>query len=153
MSEVKIKKVERCKVAAIEEQGSFDKIGSIFGELYGWISKKNIGLSGPPFGIYYDDPSKTDFKKCRYEICVPIKGDVEGNERIKIKEIPNMEVACTIHKGPYSQVGSAWQKVFEWVEKEGYQFAGGRREIYLNVPGTTPEEKLLTDIQIPIRKK
>jgi len=153
MSEVKIKKVEGCKVAAIEEQGSFDKIGSIFGELYGWISKKSIEPSGPPFGIYYDDPGKVAPEKCRYEICAPIKGDVDGDERVKIKEIPEMEVACITHKGSYSQVGSAWQKISEWIEKEGYQFAEAGREVYLNAPETTPEKELLTEIQIPISKK
>ena len=152
MVEVIIKIVEECKVAAIEEWG-FDKIGAIFGELYGWISKKNIELSGPPFGIYYDDPAEVAPEKCRYEICTPIKGGVEGDERVKIKEIPETEVASITHKGPYSQVGSAWQKISEWIMREGYQFAGAGREIYLNAPETTPEEELLTEIQIPIRKK
>jgi len=153
MPEITIKKVEGCKVAAIEGKGPYDKVGPIFGELYTWLSKRSIELSEPPFGIYYDDPSKVAPEKCRYEICVPIMEEVKGDERVKIKTIPEIEVACITHKGSYSQIGSAWNKICEWIDKEGYQWAGAGREVYFNCPETTPEEELLTEIQIPIRKK
>ncbi len=153
MAEIMVKKVEGCKVAVIEGQGPYDKVGPIFDEIFDWLSQRGIESPSPPFGIYYDNPSEVAPEKCRYEICVPIEGDVEGDERVKIKTVPETEVACITNKGPYSRIGPAWEDVFRWMEREGYQCVGAGREVYFNCPKDTPEEELLTEIQVPIRKK
>ena len=75
MAEIMVKKVEGCKVAVIEGQGPYDKVGPIFDEIFDWLSQRGIESPSPPFGIYYDNPSEVAPEKCRYEICVPVEGD------------------------------------------------------------------------------
>lgn len=152
ISEITVKKVEATRVAAINEQGPYEEMGKVLAELYGWLSDKGIQPAGPPFGIFYDDPSEVAPEKLRYKICFPLSQNIQGDDRIKIETIPAIEAASIIHKGPYSEVGPAWEKLSKWIEKEGYQWAGAGREIYLNDPENTPEDELLTEIQIPVKK-
>lgn len=150
--EVTIKEVEATKVAAISEQGPYGKMGSVIGELHNWLSDKEIEPAGPPFGIFYDDPNEVTPEECRYKICFPISQDIEGDERVKIETIPAITAATTVHKGSYTEVGPAWEKLSKWIRKKGYQWAGAGREVYLNDPKTTSESELLTEIQIPVKK-
>ncbi len=146
------REVPAATVASISEQGPYGEMGNVTGELYGWLSSKGIEPVGLPFGIYYDDPNEVAPQDLRYKVCIPISQDIEGDERVTIETIPAITAATIIHKGPYSEVGSAWGKLATWVENKGYQFEGTGREVYLNDPESTPEDELLTEIQIPIKK-
>lgn len=42
MAEIMVKKVEGCKVAVIEGQGPYDKVGPIFDEIFDWLSQRGI---------------------------------------------------------------------------------------------------------------
>ena len=150
---VTLKKVESMKVALISVQGPYSEIGPVFGELYGWLSKKGVQPAGLPFGIYYDNPDEVPPEECRYDICVPIAVQVESDERVQIKELPEIEVASFIHKGAYEKVNSSWKKVYTWIYRNNYKPAGPGREVYLNSPEEVPEDSLLTEIQVPIKKK
>jgi len=153
MAEITVKQAEGCKAAIIKGQGPYDKVGPLFEELFEWLKKKGIEPSGPSFGIYYDDPEKTPPEKCRYEIGFPIDKDIEGDERVEIKTYSPVEVATILHQGPYSTIGEKWGEICQWVEREGYEWAGPGREVYIKCPGTvSSEQELLTEIQIPIRK-
>ncbi|MCK4353214.1 GyrI-like domain-containing protein [candidate division WOR-3 bacterium] len=160
MAEIMLKKVAPCKAVVIEGQGPYDKVGPIFRELFEWLSKKGLKPAGPSFGIYYDNPDEVPPEKCRYKICFPIEipvsptgGEIAGDERVKLKDIPGAEMACIAHYGSYSKIGPVWGKLCEWIDREGYNWAGPGREVYIKCPGMTEkEEELVTEIQIPVKK-
>lgn len=151
--EVAVKKIDSRKVAFIAKQGDYSQVGTTIGELFGWLNEKGIQPAGPPMGIYYDDPKKVPLEKCKWEVCVPVVGEVEPDERVQVKELPEMEVASLLHKGAYDKVGPSWGKLYGWIYRNKYTPAGPGMEVYLNSPDEVPEDSLLTEIQVPVKKK
>ena len=151
--DISVKTVRATKCVFIAGQGNYSEIGPTFGKLFEWLMEKDISPIGPPFGIYYDNPEETPPEECRYEICVPIDAEVEGNSLVQTKEIPEMEVASIVYKGPYGGCGPSWEKLYGWIYKNKYEPAGPGMEIYLNSPDKVPADSLLTEIQVPVKKK
>jgi effector-binding domain-containing protein len=71
----------------------------------------------------------------------------------KLKITQPRLVAYTVHKGPYSQLGEVFKKVAEWAITNGYQISGAPSTVYYNEAGSVPDDELITEIQIPVRKK
>lgn len=151
--EIKVKRVEGCRVAFIKEVGDYSKISPVIEELFTWLGEREVKIAGPCFGVYYDDPEKVPADSLRWEICVPVEAELEGDERVGIKDILETEVAYLIHKGSYETVGSDWKKLYGWIFRNNYTPTGPGREVYLNNPKEVPEDSLLTEIQVPVEKK
>lgn len=159
MAEITIKKVPSCKVVAVE--GRLSKIddketrkiwASVFDEIFRWLETKGLlPFASAPIGIYYEKRYGDNHNG--YEVCIPISANIIGDNRVKVKELPEIEVASIIHKGAYANAQESWGKLGDWIAKNGYEYSRkGAREVYLNCPKTVPESELLTEIQIPIRK-
>lgn len=151
--DISVKTVGVTKYVFIAGQGNYSEIGALFGKLFEWLTEKDINPIGPPFGIYYDNPKEVSPDECRYDVCVPIKAEIEGDSLVQIKEIPAMEVASFMYKGPYDKVGSSWEKLYGWIYKNKYEPAGPGMEVYLNSSAEVSADSLLTEIQIPVKKK
>jgi effector-binding domain-containing protein len=45
-----------------------------------------------------------------------------------------------------------YKDLCDYMMKKGMEFAGPSRELYLNDPGKTPADELMTEIQVPIKE-
>ena len=151
--EVKLKKTELLQVATISHVGPYGEVGKLYEEIAKWLRQKQLKITGPPFGWFYDNPQEVPANNLRSEVGFPFKGEAKPEGKIKVKKIPAQEVLYTIHKGPYSEVGAAYAALFQYAHEKGYTPLGSPMEIYLNDPAKTPENKLLTEIQLPIKKE
>jgi len=151
--EVKLKKTEPMQVATISHVGPYGEVGKLYQEIAKWLRQKQLKIIGPPFGWFYDNPEKVPAHKLRSEVGIPFKGEAKPEGNIKIKKIPAQEVLYTIHKGPYSEVGPAYAALFKYANEKGYIPLGCPMETYLSDPAKVPESKLLTEIQLPIKKQ
>ncbi len=92
-----------------------------------------------------------------WEVRCPIGGDVPPggpDERgFGVKKVEVVEVARTMHKGSFDQVGAVYSALVEWIMEKGYEIAGPPEEVYLTDPAYTPAEALLTEARFPIKKK
>lgn len=155
MAKFKIKTRKAGKVAYIEHTGEFRKIPyeEYYKELYGWAKEKKAKPGMKPIGIFLDDPHRVSAAECRSQIGVPIFGDVEGGDRIKVKEIPEMQVAVMKFSGEASEYEEAYRTLGLWIKEQGYRWSGPSIEVY----GKTKEKKDVTilkaEIQAPIEKK
>jgi effector-binding domain-containing protein len=61
-----------------------------------------------------------------------------------------MTIATTIHKGPYDQVGPAYERLTTWITGQGLHAIGPPMEAYLNDPGETTPDEYLTEIMMPV---
>ena len=64
-------------------------------------------------------------------MCEPITADLEGNERVTVRDLPGCQMASTIHIGPFEGLSEAYGTFVTWIEKNGYRIIGPNREIYL----------------------
>jgi len=151
--EIKLKKIEPFQVATISHVGPYTEAGKLYEEIAKWLKQKQLKIAGPPFGWFYDNPEEVPAHKLRSEVGFPFKGEAKPEGKIKIKKIPSQEVLSTIHKGPYHEVGPSYATLFQYAHEKSYIPLGCPMEIYLNDPAKVPETDLLTEIQLPIKKK
>lgn len=151
--EIKSKKTEPFQVAAISHVGPYKEAGKLHEEIAKWLRQKQLKITGPPLGWFYDNPEEVPAHKLRSEVGIPFKGEAKPEGKIKIKKIPSQEVLYTIHKGPYGEVGPAYAALYQHATQKGYTLQGSPIEIYLNDPAKVKENELLTEIQLPIKKK
>ena len=72
---------------------------------------------------------------------------------IKTKTTKPMLVAYTVHKGSYSQLGEGFKKIAKWSYENGYEIVGPPSSTYYSEAGAVPEDELITEVQIPIKRK
>ncbi len=155
--EVTVKKTEPRTVAFVAMKGPYAKIAEAFPKLFGWIAEKGYVFAGPPLGVYFNAPGQVPDEELLWEVQCPIGGDVAPSgadeQGLGVKRVEGAEVASTMHKGPFDQVGATYGALVGWIMENGYEIAGPAEEVYLSEPEKTPPEELLTEVRFPVRKK
>ena len=156
MTKVKVKKTKPMTLAYIEHTGDYGEIpfDEYISKLYGWAKKQKARPGFKAIGIYHDNPEEKPPAECRSEIGIPIKGTANPDEEIKIKELPAMDVVVIKHKAPASQYEETYKKLSEWMEENGYEWAGPSMEEYTKKPKVVGGETIIyANVQAPIKKK
>lgn len=101
----------------------------------------------------YIEPGHQE-KDIRVEICEAVTRRGEDSDSLKFKEFPEVEAACTYHKGAYRDLATSYEKILRYIEENGYEICGNIRESYIDGVWNQDDEKdWLTEIQIPVRKR
>jgi effector-binding domain-containing protein len=145
------KKVEDMTVLSIREKiPSYQAIGMQFNAFCDYFKSNRAQIAGPSFAIYHDcEYKESDIDT---EIAFPVMGNAQETERIKLRKLQGGLMASTIHTGSYENISAAYKAVAEWIEANGYDFAGPSREVYLQPPDD-PKKEPVTEILVPIAKK
>jgi effector-binding domain-containing protein len=56
--------------------------------------------------------------------------NVPESERVRIIDLPVVEVASVVYRGPMDGIPSAWEALVAWVDNNGYRLVGESRELY-----------------------
>lgn len=151
---VTIKTRTPTRVAFIRWTGPYHEVGPTWEALMDWAGS-NGHFNGDTryFGASYDDPDVTPAEKIRYDACITIGDDVEGEGDVGIRTIPGGTYAVTIHEGPYEKLGDTYTRLMgQWFPASGYEPGDAPcLEFYLNEPDATPQEDLLTEIWVLLR--
>ncbi len=129
---------------------NLNEIGPTFDELTTYIAQNGGEITGS-FILYGESTEEIMNVGC----CLSVKDLIEESSYIKAKIVPGGEflAAQAIHKGSYEELPKTWKEFMIWIEGEGYTFDNlPMREIYLNSPMEIPENELLTEILIPVKK-
>jgi AraC family transcriptional regulator len=156
MPEVVVKKRDATKIAYVEHYGPYDKIpfDVYIDKLYGFAKASKVMPGFHPFAIYTNDPKVTPPEKLRTEIAITLKGEAASSTEVKVKILPEMEVAVIKHKAPGTEFPETYRKVMEWVAANGYECSGPCLEIYTKKPKVEGKKTIIyANIQVPIRKK
>ncbi|MGI9407670.1 MAG: AraC family transcriptional regulator [Hyphomicrobiaceae bacterium] len=124
--------------------------------LWSWLREKgHAGDVKRAIGFGLDDPTTTPLGERRYDACVelhvPASEDPEFD--IAVQNIPGGPYAIHRLRGPYHQIGDAFQELHRAALPEKGLMADYTRpflEIYINDPADVPERELLTDLCIPV---
>jgi effector-binding domain-containing protein len=156
LSEPVIKDVPALRVVSKRDRGSYgETIGRLIGELCETLfrpdNQKNlVKMSGPCMAIYHDQEYKE--KDADIEVAIPITGRIEVDEGMEVKNLPPARVLAVVHKGSYETLHMTYKDLYDYMMKNGMEFAGPGRELYLSDPCKTAPEELLTEIQLPIKE-
>jgi effector-binding domain-containing protein len=122
----------------------FAAIPDGFGVVFRRLQKHNAEPAGIPFTIFHQAPDADDVGDV--EMCIPVSSTRIGNSY----EVPGGPVAAVVHKGPYDEMGPAYEALAQWISDHGHEIVGPTREIYLNHPDDVDAAELLTELQWPI---
>jgi effector-binding domain-containing protein len=148
--EIVEKHVPDIRIAAIRWKGRYCECGRYMGRLAKHVYRYMVG---PPFNMYHDEGYKEE--DADVETCVQVRDDKEIKvpEDIKIRILPGGKVVSLTHKGPYDQLGRAYEKINAYLKQKNYCVTAPPREIYIKGPGMIFKgnpNKYLTEIQFPV---
>jgi AraC family transcriptional regulator len=156
MANIKLSKRKAGKIAYIAHTGSYKDVpyDEIYSKLYGWAKENKAKPGFKALGIFMDDPEKVPTEKCRSEIGIPIYGSGPETEEIKLKTLPEMDVAVMKFKGESDDYIKAYHEIAEWIKANGYDWAGPCIEEYTKKPKVKGGKTIMfANIQVPVIKK
>jgi effector-binding domain-containing protein len=138
-------------------KGSFDDIPAVIAKLMAEVEKGEHLQAGPTMVMYFNSPQNVAPGELEWEVGIPVvrPGTIgkAGMDEMAFKVLESMHVAYTHHVGPYEKVGDTYDKLFEWIEMNDYPLMGFPVEVYWSDPETTPEDKLVTELWLPIEEE
>lgn len=153
LSAPELKDIPAQRVISMEHKGAYEEIGDVHRRLAAWATERGVRVAGKGRTYFLDAPREGIPEAARYMVCLPVEGDVEGDEDVKVQNLPAKKVYAYQHQGPYSQIPAKYAELMAWVSVQQYQVVGPPFEVYLKAPradgGVAPEE-CLTEICLPV---
>ncbi len=149
-----VKTLPQMTVASMAKTGPYTGAGQAIMDLVKWAEASKVAPQGMPFGVCLSDPKTVAPESMKYEVCLPVAPETKADEKagVAVKPAGGVEVAATIHVGPFEQIGATYEKLVKWIADNGYQVAGPGHEFYLTDPVNTPAESLKTEVAFPVAK-
>jgi AraC family transcriptional regulator len=150
---VQIMTIKPMRVAFMRHVGPYAEVGATWDRLLPWLGKEGLlGGDTQCIGICHDDPEVTPPDRIRYDACVTVDERFAPAGDIGIQTIPGGEYAVVTHFGSYSKLGETYANLLGiWLPRSGWTLRFTPCfEVYLNDPGSTEPEDLLTDIYAPL---
>lgn len=152
--EVRIIDVQPQPAAAVDYEVPMDqmgrKMGEVFGEVIGSLSRQGLQPKGTPFSTY---PKMEPDQKGRWEVVsgFPVERTFSADGKVVPYELPGGKVAVATHMGPYDTIGRTYEQLQAWVKQHDMRPAGAMWESYLTDPNAEPDaSKWRTDVYLPV---
>jgi effector-binding domain-containing protein len=151
--EIILKKVEPVKVVSIRQIVSdFKAVPQIYDELFNYLNQHGVEVKDSNYcaGIWHETEYKeSDFD---WEAVASLDKEIPTTDKIKIYELPGMEMACAVHNGSYNTMNPAYTAIAKWIEANGYKIIGPSREVYIVGGNNQEDESYVTEVQFPVAK-
>ncbi len=121
-------------------------MGEAFGTLMRHAGATGAQFAGPPFSLYPEMPAE----EFTFMVCMPVAPGAVAGDDVALEELPAVEAATLLYRGPYDGMEPSWRRLMEWAGRSGRQPGGPLREIYLSDPSTVAPQDLLTELVLPL---
>ncbi len=172
---VRLRELPAISTVALTTRGPYWKLSGALARLRTWLRDADIRPTGPPLGIFHDDPARVPPEETRYTLCYPL--DTTGVTRAKrrlaaesrtrhpgspapepqrdgdlfeLMEFPATYAATAEYRGPAAESPAIYTRLEGWMEDRGYAAAGPPREVYLAEPGTLGKGSMHAEVQQPL---
>ena len=130
----------------IDVGATFERFGSHLAVTGGW--EKSAGMAA----VYFSDPDITPPEELKSLAGMALKPGAEPPDGVETCELPAGRYAVLTHKGPYAELGKAYQWLFgPWLAQSGESTGPAPAvERYLNTPLDAGPTELLTEIHMQL---
>lgn len=151
--EMNVSEMPQMRVACVRHLGPYSSCHPAWEKLCAWGVRK--GLFGPQttfLGINWDDPDSTPPEEIRYDACFTVPDNVQAEDGVDIRYVGGCKHATIVHLGPFDRLESTYRKLYAAILDRDNLTIGEKPslEIYRTDPKTTPPEKLVTEIYVPL---
>lgn len=128
--------------------------GPLLGEVFARLYPKVIGhlnQTGAHPGLcvaWYEGPHEDGSVVVHAGFDVDDQTVADGDE-VRVVELPVVEVASVVHRGPMDGVHPVYESLIRWIEDSGHRLAGGNRELYHEWHEDDPARNV-TELQMAI---
>ena len=138
-------------VALTGEYGTLD-YGKAYEQLWAVVKSQKLFTKGiESICVSYDDPKITEASLQRSEICLSIHKPAHPEGEVSCKTLVGGKYAVFFYQGSYTHLSAVYDAAMRWVIDSEYEVREEPTfEKYLNDSRRTPEEKLKTEVYIPI---
>jgi AraC family transcriptional regulator len=153
-ADVSLQKIEPFAYFCMPVKGSYSQIQEAIGKLMMEMQAQNAMPTGPLMGIYYNSPDEVSSQDLEWEIGFPVSPRQAVQPPLVLKDWSFTQVAVSVHKGPYADLGKTIAKISDWMAANDFVPAGPVLERYLDMnPSEMRPEDLRTEVWFPCRKK
>ena len=139
-------------MATVDVGALMDEAMSRLGERLGGL---RVAPAGPPYARYHAWGGEL----ADVEIGFPLTGRPEGLDdlaacepgEVGASELPGGRAALTVHRGPYTELGSAYGQLHDWIHEQGFDEGPAPWESYVDNPAEVQDvAQLRTEITWPV---
>jgi AraC family transcriptional regulator len=153
MYPVDIRALPARTLVATEHQGHYPEINRAFERLFATLAARNlIGHTGFMVGVFLHDPSVTPVPDLRSYAGAIVDKPFDIPAPLQSYLLPAGPHAVMRYQGPYAGLPAAYDQLFGlWLPQSGRQMADlPSFELYLNSPMDTPQDRLVTELHLPL---
>ncbi|WP_144119664.1 MerR family transcriptional regulator [Catellatospora sichuanensis] len=150
--DVTVKQIAPIRVAeltGLAEGYGPEQIGPVISPLYPELmlrlDEAGVVPVGGPAVAYYE----ADGDAVVVHAAMPVADGPRPGADFAVVDLPEIQAATLIHRGPMDDVMASLQVIAEWIESNGYRPVGYHREVYLDYLPDNPENGV-TELQIEV---
>jgi len=152
--EVELKKLDAVKVLSLRGTiPQYNQESLLWEKLGRYIGEHQIACHNDGYSTYYDEEYKDSNPDV--EVAIPVDELGKSQGEFVFQEYPAVVLAATLRfSGPFDGgYDAAGEQLAQWIEQNGYAFAGHLRGHVIVSPDEQPNpEHWLTELQAPVRK-
>lgn len=123
------------------------ELAKAYGSIVTYLTDIGVTPLGPAFAAYHN----MDMSDLDVEMGFPLKKKVPESGEIMVREIPGGPQISYMHKGPYTELESAYNEMMQYMAENELIPTGVAYEFYFNAPDAVSEKELLTKIMFPLK--
>ena len=148
-----LKEISPRTIVYLRCRGSWCQLPDMLERLDRHMSKTSLRAIGPASGIYYNTPNEVSMQDLKWEVFYPgaINTPESSDDKmgVGIRNLAEAKMASILHRGPYRKAGSSYDRLEEWIKREGFKVCGPSEEVCLSVFGV-PSEGQTMEIRTPL---
>ncbi len=145
---------ERCAATVRMTIPRYEDEGIVWGILCNETDPLHLIPSDPCYCcvVFLDGEYKEE--NVEIEAQKTVKGQYPDTEHVKFRILPAVTYAGCTFKGGYEQINDVTAALTEWIEANGYEYAGPMFDIYHVSPHETQNPaEFVTEVCYPVKKK
>ncbi len=141
------------RLGAMPHHGPYPEINRAFEKLVAVIAPRHLfRQAGAMVAVFYNDPSETAPADLRSHAAFEFPEAVPLDPPLEVVTLPAGRHAVLTYTGPYTGLPAAYDQLYQtWLPASGETPADTPAfEIYLNSPMDVPQDKLVTELCLPL---
>lgn len=146
-----VKVIPEQKLAVINCKTPIEDLEIFLSILMGWVEAEEIETDGEPFIVYFSPRHEVNQGDAVYDVSIPIKGDADETDRIRVVDMIENKVLAGVHYGSTDNILDTYADLVDIAQKNHYDIIGSPKEVLVkNLHNCDDEEDFITEIQLPI---
>ena len=128
---------------------AYDTLLDAFKSVYAFLDKQGIKRAGPSMTIY----TSADDTGFEFQAAVPVSGALQDPPRgdIEVGKSPAGRALKFVHRGSYDSMDNTYEAITNHLDEKRLEAQEVFVEEYETDPVTTPEDKLVVNVYVPIK--